>query len=76
MGEPQAAKLAVGGRLGDLRKMLARKRLQSHPALAGQQDRFDETAHETLLTADQAETIAHTDNTTARTAAAPPRYSP
>src|ERR1700719_1176832 len=70
--EPQFAKLVIGGDVGDLRNVFAGKRFQSHPALSGQRDRLNKTAHESRLTADHAASIAHTDTSTANTAADAP----
>ena len=39
-----------------------RKRFQRHPAVSGQDDRFDEPAHATRATVDHAATMAQTDS--------------
>ena len=75
-GEPEAAQFAVGRGGLDLRNMLATKRFQRDPSIPGQGDRLHEPAHDTRLAADHAVSIAHTDSSTANTAAAAPMYSP
>ena len=69
-GEPQPAQLAIRGDRFDLRKMLAGKGFQRHPAVARQGHGIDEAAHDTLRVADHAASIAHTDSSTAASATA------